>query len=145
DDVIGTGIQIPKPPWLGRRVLGQQSEYCPVMVFLPLPSVRQDDGRVGLEDRRDGGGNGKARGRAAGDPGDLGVCSDTPLPAASGPPPPWILLSLGRPGEGRRHRSGHQVATCSFGGSASWSTRGFGHTVTMVRQPWRARVFGNEP
>src|SRR4029453_15079856 len=107
--------QNPKRPRLVCRVLGQQREYCPVMLFLPLRSVRQHDRRVGLEDRRDGGGNGPACECAAGDPGDLGVCSDAPLPAAFGPPPAWIILS------------------------------GLGHTATMVRQLWRARGFGNVP
>jgi hypothetical protein len=37
DDVIGSGIQISKPPRLVCRVLDQQREYYPVMLFLPSP------------------------------------------------------------------------------------------------------------
>ena len=51
------------------------------MCVLPLTSVGQYDRGVGLEDRRDGRGDGPVYGRAIGDPGDIGVGPDTP-PAA---------------------------------------------------------------
>ncbi len=100
---------------------------------------------VGLEDRRDGGGNGQARGRAVGDPRDLCVCSDAPLPAVFGPPPAWILLSLGgRPGEGRRHRPDIR-SPLARSGEVPAGRPGVRTYRDDGRQPWRARVFGNAP
>jgi hypothetical protein len=41
DDVIGTGVEIPKPPRLSGRLLAQQCEQEPVMLVLPPACERQ--------------------------------------------------------------------------------------------------------
>ena len=85
-DVIYAGVEIAKPPRLARRVLAQQRRHRQVTLFPLFAAVRQHDRGAGLEDRRDGSGDGAAHGCAAGDPRDLGVSPDPPGAAVSGQP-----------------------------------------------------------
>jgi len=84
DDVIDACVEIPQPPSLVRRLLRQQREDGPIMLD-SFFSVRHHDGGAGLKDRRDGGGDGPADGRADGDPRNLGVGPDPPRAAVPGP------------------------------------------------------------
>jgi hypothetical protein len=59
-DVIGAGVEIPKPPRLACGLLTQRPEDGLVMLILPFTSFRQHHRGVGLEDRRDGRGDGPA-------------------------------------------------------------------------------------
>jgi hypothetical protein len=95
--VIYAGVKITKPPRLARRVLAQQRPHGPVTLFRLFAAVRQHDRGVGVEDQRDGSGDGPADGCAAGDPRDLGVSPDPPGSAVSGQPDRQ---------HGRRRRSG---------------------------------------
>jgi len=92
DDVIDARVEIPQPPPLVRRLLGQQREQGPV-VLLPFLAVGHRERDVGLEDSRDGSGDRPAGGRALGDPGDFGVCPNTPRAAVPGPPNHAVSLS----------------------------------------------------
>ena len=63
-----------------------QRRHGQVTVFPLFVAVRQHDRGVGVEDRRDGSGDGPAHGRAVGDPRDLSVVPDPPGPAVPGQP-----------------------------------------------------------
>ena len=60
-------------------------EDGPVMLVLPVTSVREHDCGIGLEHWRYGRRDGQARGGATGDPGHLGIGPDAPCAAVSGP------------------------------------------------------------
>ncbi len=83
----------------GRRLPGQQRQHGPVMFLLAFLGTGQDDGGIGVEDRRDGRSDSAARRGALRDPRDVGIGSDAPGTA--------VLHAPGRPTRTTGHAVGH--------------------------------------